>query len=43
MAASFELFVARRYLKARRKEAVISVSVIQNGSADNSVTVVPGT
>ncbi len=25
MAASFELFVARRYLKARRKEAVISV------------------
>jgi hypothetical protein len=26
-----------------REEAVISVSVIQNGSADNSVTVVPGT
>jgi len=25
MAASFELFIARRYLKARRKEAVISV------------------
>jgi lipoprotein-releasing system permease protein len=25
VAASFELFVARRYLKARRKEAVISV------------------
>ena len=25
MATSFELFIARRYLKARRKEAVISV------------------